>query len=69
MKFQLFCVPRNCKLVFQFPDKLTLSYDLHFGRLRDCWKFLTKEYNSEKVLPNTFGLHHAFCIPNHEPIT
>ena len=50
MKHEQFCGLQSGKLVCQIPRGVTFSYDLWLGWLRDHWKGLTEEYNSEMGL-------------------
>ena len=34
---------------------VTFAYNLYLGHLRDPWKGITKEYNSEKGIYHGFG--------------
>lgn len=53
-KFQWFYEPWSSRLVRQLPRGITFPYDISLGHTKECWKFLTRKYNSEE------GLHHAF---------
>lgn len=55
MKLQQFYEPQSGKFVRQLHGVVNFAYDLHLGFSIDRWNHVTKGYNGEKVLQNSFS--------------
>ena len=55
MKFQKCFEPETYKSVSQLLEGITYAYDLCLGHSRDYWKLISKKYNRENFLHDTFG--------------